>query len=129
LGTAVEVALAIIQGPSAEMSRGVIKRPGGNSRIIVCAGGPCTYGPGSVLHSLNHPNYLHLQKSALKWMDNLGSEAHRRNTVVDILCAGIFRNCRGFVQGCFSSVLGMGFAFEAELVGVMMAVDIAFSLD
>lgn len=31
LGTAVEVALAIIQGPSAEMSRGVIKRPGGNS--------------------------------------------------------------------------------------------------
>lgn len=85
LGTAVEVALAIIQGPSAEMSRGVIKRPGGNSRIIVCAGGPCTYGPGSVPHSLNHPNYLHLQKSALKWMDNLGSEAHRRNTVVDIL--------------------------------------------
>ena len=42
-------------------------------------------------------------------------------------CAGIFRNCRGFVQGCFSSVLVMGFAFEAELVGVMMAVDIAFS--
>lgn len=31
------------------------------------------------------------------------------------------------MQGCFSSVLGMGFAFEAELVGVMMAVDIAFS--
>ncbi|XP_047970373.1 protein transport protein SEC23-like [Salvia hispanica] len=88
LGTAVEVALAIIQGPSAEMSRGVVKRPGGNSRIIVCAGGPCTYGPGSVPHSLNHPNYLHMQKSALKWMDNLGSEAHRRNTVVDILCAG-----------------------------------------
>ncbi|KAL1565168.1 Protein transport protein Sec23A [Salvia divinorum] len=88
LGTAVEVALAIIQGPSAEMSRGVVKRPGGNSRIIVCAGGPCTYGPGSVPHSLNHPNYLHLQKSALKWMANLGSEAHRRNTVVDILCAG-----------------------------------------
>ncbi|KAM7249822.1 hypothetical protein ACFE04_019601 [Oxalis oulophora] len=46
LGTAVEVALAIIQGPSAEMSRGVIFRAGGNSRIIVCAGGPNTYGPG-----------------------------------------------------------------------------------
>lgn len=88
LGTAVEVALAIIQGPSPEMSRGVVKRPGGNSRIIVCAGGPCTYGSGSVPHSVNHPNYLHLQKSALKWMDNLGCEAHRRNTVVDILCAG-----------------------------------------
>ncbi|KAL1550314.1 Protein transport protein Sec23A [Salvia divinorum] len=88
LGAAVEVALAIIQGPSAEMSRGVVKRPGGNGRIIVCAGGPCTYGPGSIPHSLNHPNYLHLQKSALKWMDNLGCEAHRHNTVVDILCAG-----------------------------------------
>lgn len=25
---------------------GVVKRPGGNSRIIVCAGGPNTYGPG-----------------------------------------------------------------------------------
>lgn len=39
--------------------------------------------------------------------------------------AGILINCIGFVQGCFSSVLGMGFAFEAELVGVMMAVDIS----
>ncbi|KAA8549015.1 hypothetical protein F0562_000699 [Nyssa sinensis] len=66
LGTAVEVALAIIQGPSAEMSRGVVKRSGGNSRIIVCAGGPNTYGPGSVPHSFSHPNYPHLEKTALK---------------------------------------------------------------
>ncbi|KAI4301592.1 hypothetical protein L6164_034855 [Bauhinia variegata] len=88
LGTAVEVALAIIQGPSAELSRGVIKRSGGNSRIIVCAGGPNTYGPGSVPHSFSHPNYPYLEKTALKWMDNLGHEAHRHNTVVDILCAG-----------------------------------------
>ncbi|KAJ6320049.1 hypothetical protein OIU78_015441 [Salix suchowensis] len=88
LGTAVEVALAIIQGPSAEMSRGVVKRAGGNSRIIMCAGGPNTYGPGSVPHSLSHPNYPHLEKTALKWMENLGREAHRNNTVVDILCAG-----------------------------------------
>ncbi|GMN52188.1 hypothetical protein TIFTF001_021339 [Ficus carica] len=88
LGTAVEVALAIIQGPSAEISRGVIKRSGGNSRIIVCAGGPNTYGPGSVPHSFSHPNYPHMEKSALKWMENLGREAHRHNTVVDILCAG-----------------------------------------
>uniref|UniRef100_A0A5B7A3J0 Protein transport protein SEC23 n=1 Tax=Davidia involucrata TaxID=16924 RepID=A0A5B7A3J0_DAVIN len=88
LGTAVEVALAIIQGPSAEMSRGVVKRSGGNCRIIVCAGGPNTYGPGSVPHSFSHPNYPHMEKTALKWMENLGSEAHRHNTVVDILCAG-----------------------------------------
>ncbi|ONI14696.1 hypothetical protein PRUPE_3G002800 [Prunus persica] len=88
LGTAVEVALAIVQGPSGEMSRGVIKRSGGNSRIIVCAGGPNTYGPGSVPHSFSHPNYPHMEKTALKWMEHLGHEAHRHNTVVDILCAG-----------------------------------------
>ncbi|KAG9148944.1 hypothetical protein Leryth_023764 [Lithospermum erythrorhizon] len=88
VGTAVEVALAIIQGPSAEMSRGVVKRPGGCSRIIVCAGGPNTYGPGSVPYSFSHPNYLHLEKTAMKWMDNLGREAHRHNTIIDILSAG-----------------------------------------
>ncbi|XP_031111656.1 protein transport protein sec23-1 [Ipomoea triloba] len=88
LGTAVEVALAIIQGPSAEMSRGVVKRPGGNSRIIVCAGGPNTCGPGSVPYSFSHPNYPHMEKTALKWMENLGREAHRHSTVIDILCAG-----------------------------------------
>ncbi|KAK2649839.1 hypothetical protein Ddye_017328 [Dipteronia dyeriana] len=88
LGVAVEVALAIIQGPSAEMSRGVVKRAGGNSRIVVCAGGPNTYGPGSVPHSFSHPNYPHMEKTALKWMELLGREAHRNSTVVDILCAG-----------------------------------------
>ncbi|KAJ7973149.1 Protein transport protein SEC23 [Quillaja saponaria] len=88
LGTAVEVALAIIQGPTAEISRGVVKRSGGNSRIIVCAGGPNTYGPGSVPHSFNHPNYPHMEKTSMKWMEHLGDEARRHNTVVDILCAG-----------------------------------------
>lgn len=89
LGTAVEVALAIIRGPStSEMSRGVVKRGVGNSRIVVCTGGPNTFGPGSVPYSLSHPNYPHMEKTALKWMQNLGSEANRHNTVVDILCAG-----------------------------------------
>lgn len=88
LGTAVEAALAIIQGPSAEMSRGVVKRSGGNSRIIVCAGGPNTYGPGSVPHSFNHPNYPYLEKTAIKWMEQLGQSAHQQHTLVDILCAG-----------------------------------------
>ncbi|XP_014495943.1 protein transport protein SEC23 [Vigna radiata var. radiata] len=88
LGTAVEVALAIIQGPSADLSRGVVKRSGGNSRIIVCAGGPNTYGPGSVPHSFSHPNYPYREKIAIKWMENLGREAHRHNTIIDVLCAG-----------------------------------------
>ncbi|KAI4319918.1 hypothetical protein MLD38_033457 [Melastoma candidum] len=88
LGAAVEVAMAIVQVPSAEVSRGVIKRAGGSSRIIVCAGGPCTLGPGSVPHSFTHPNYAHFERTATKWMDHLGREAHRHNTMVDILCAG-----------------------------------------
>uniref|UniRef100_A0A7N0UWI4 Protein transport protein SEC23 n=2 Tax=Kalanchoe fedtschenkoi TaxID=63787 RepID=A0A7N0UWI4_KALFE len=88
LGAAVEVAMAIIRGPSAEITGGVVKRVGGNSRIIVCAGGPNTYGPGSVPHSLTHPNYPHLEKTALKWMDNLGRKAQRHDIVIDILCAG-----------------------------------------
>ncbi|KAM7274981.1 hypothetical protein ACFE04_016847 [Oxalis oulophora] len=88
LGAAVEFALAIIQGPSAEFSRGVVKRVGGNSRVIVCAGGPTTYGPGSVPYSQSHQNYPHMEKTALKFMEHLGREAHRQNTVVDILCAG-----------------------------------------
>lgn len=88
LGTAVEVALALIQGPSAEMSRGTVKRSGGNSRIMICAGGPNTFGPGSVPYSLNHPNYAYLEKKAVKWMDHLGREARRHDTVVDVLCAG-----------------------------------------
>ncbi|XP_077240522.1 sec23/Sec24 protein transport family protein [Tasmannia lanceolata] len=88
IGTAVEVALAIIQGPSSEMSRGVVKRSGGNCRIMVCAGGPNTFGPGAVPHSFSHPNYPYMEKTALKWMEHLGHEAHRHGTVVDILCAG-----------------------------------------
>lgn len=76
------------KGPSAEIYRGIVKGPGGNSRIIVCAAGPNTYGPGSVPHSLSHPNYAYLEKNALKWMDHLGKEALRQHTVVDILCAG-----------------------------------------
>lgn len=88
LGTAVEVALAIIQGPSAEMSRGILKRTGGSGRIIVCAAGPTTYGPGSVPHSFGHPNYPYMEKKAIKWMEDLGREAHRHDTVIDILCAG-----------------------------------------
>ncbi|EPS62978.1 hypothetical protein M569_11809, partial [Genlisea aurea] len=88
LGAAVEVALGVIRGPSGETSRGVVKRHGGSSRIIVCPGGPCTYGPGSVPHSMSHPNYAYMENSASKWMENLGRQARRGNTVVDIICAG-----------------------------------------
>ncbi|XP_074580282.1 protein transport protein SEC23 A-like [Curcuma longa] len=88
IGTAVEVALAIIRGPSADMTRGIIKRSGGNCRIIACIGGPNTYGPGSVPHSVSHPNYAYMERTAMKWMEHLGQEALRHETTVDILCAG-----------------------------------------
>ncbi|XP_047334224.1 protein transport protein SEC23 [Impatiens glandulifera] len=84
LGTAVEVAFGIIQGPSAD----IVKRNAVNARVIVCAGGPNTFGPGSVPHSVSHPNYPYMEKTALKWMENLGREAHRNNIVTDILIAG-----------------------------------------
>ena len=40
-------------------------------------------------------------------------------------CGGIFRNCRGFSKGCFAKYLGIKFAFEAELLGFIMAIEIA----
>ncbi|XP_071697680.1 protein transport protein SEC23 A-like isoform X1 [Rutidosis leptorrhynchoides] len=88
MGVAIEVALTIIQGPSGEMSQGGLKKPGGSNRIIVCAGGPNTRGPGYVPHSFSHPNYPHMEKTALKWMEHLGREARKCNTLIDILCAG-----------------------------------------
>ncbi|KAF3789123.1 transport protein SEC23-1 [Nymphaea thermarum] len=88
LGVAVEVALAIIQGPSADAYHGAVKRAGGSCRILVCAGGPNTYGPGSVPHSFTHPNYAYMEKTAMKWMEQLGHKAHLHDIVVDILCAG-----------------------------------------
>ncbi|KAH7365154.1 hypothetical protein KP509_18G011400 [Ceratopteris richardii] len=88
MGAAVEIALSLIQGPSMEMSRSMVKRTGGCSRILVCAGGPNTLGQGSVPHSQSHPNYLYLEKKAIKQMEYLGQEARRQDAVVDILCAG-----------------------------------------
>ena len=40
-------------------------------------------------------------------------------------CGGIFRNSRGFVKGCFASYVGISFAFEAEIMGFILAVEIA----
>lgn len=40
-------------------------------------------------------------------------------------CGGVFRNSRGFVQGCFSVNMGIAFAFEAELLAVILAIEAA----
>lgn len=88
MGTAVEVALSLIQGPSIEMPRSMVKKSGGCSRLLVCAGGPNTLGQGSVPHSQSHPNYMYLERKAIKQMEHLGQEARRQDAVVDILCAG-----------------------------------------
>ncbi|KAI5061767.1 hypothetical protein GOP47_0024272 [Adiantum capillus-veneris] len=88
MGTAVEIALSLIQGPSMEMPRSMVKKSGGCSRVLVCVGGPNTLGQGSVPHSQSHPSYMYLEKKAIKQMEHLGQEARRQDAVVDILCAG-----------------------------------------
>ena len=39
---------------------------------------------------------------------------------------GIFRNCRGFVHGCFVIPIGLAFAFEAKLVATIQAISFAY---
>ena len=38
-------------------------------------------------------------------------------------CVDVFRICRGFVKDCFAIPLGVCFAFEAELVVVIHAIE------
>ncbi|KAK3198527.1 hypothetical protein Dsin_021942 [Dipteronia sinensis] len=39
---------------------------------------------------------------------------------------GVFRNCQTFVKGCFAVHLGQVFAFEAELLAALMAINFAW---
>ncbi|KAK3189490.1 hypothetical protein Dsin_029051 [Dipteronia sinensis] len=41
-------------------------------------------------------------------------------------CWGVFRNCRALVKGCFAVPLGQVFAFEAELLAALMAINLAW---
>ncbi|XP_057789601.1 uncharacterized protein LOC131006461 [Salvia miltiorrhiza] len=42
------------------------------------------------------------------------------------ICAGgVFRDWRGLVRGCFHVEGGIGFAFEAELLGIILAIEFA----
>ena len=38
-------------------------------------------------------------------------------------CGGIFKTCQGFVKGCFSAYLGICSAFEAEIMGLILAIE------
>jgi protein transport protein SEC23 len=87
-GTAVEVVLALIQGPATELPVNTSKRSGGRSRVLLCVGGPTTLGPGSLPYSTTHPNYAYMEKKAIKHMEHLGQEARRLDIAVDIMCAG-----------------------------------------
>ncbi|XP_002968157.2 protein transport protein SEC23 [Selaginella moellendorffii] len=85
LGTAVDVALALIQGPSTQI---MAKRSSGNSHVLVCAAGPNTLGPGSLPQFENHPNYAYIEANSIKYMERLGRKARLSDTAVDVLCAG-----------------------------------------
>ena len=43
-----------------------------------------------------------------------------------IVSAGVFRTCRGFVKGCFVADMGVGYALEAEIWAVIIAIEVAF---
>lgn len=103
-----------MQGPSAEMPRGVVQRYGGHSRRLVCAAGLNTHDPRAVPHSLSHPNYPYLEKkTATKWMEHLGKEAHRQHKVVSILCAGTCPFIVIFLQPL--ALMGVSFFFMMTL--------------
>lgn len=40
-----------------------------------------------------------------------------------LTCGGVFRNCLAFVSICFHVKLGSDFAFEAELVATIFALE------
>ena len=41
-------------------------------------------------------------------------------------CGGIFRTCRWFIKGCFSLILGIRLAFEAKVMGFILAIEFAY---
>ena len=43
-------------------------------------------------------------------------------------CGENFRICRGFTKGCFSWSLGVGYAFQAELIRLIFAIEKAKDL-
>lgn len=88
LGSAVEVVLTLIQGPATELPGSAGRRSGGRSRVLLCVGGPTTLGPGSLPSNDTHPNFVYLEKKAIKYMEHLGQEARRLDVACDVLCAG-----------------------------------------
>eukprot|EP00850_Spirogloea_muscicola_P015664 SM000122S25771 [mRNA] locus=s122:246584:251015:+ [translate_table: standard] len=88
LGAAVEVALALVRGPATDLPRAAMRRTGGSSRLIVCAGGPATRGPGAIAVPEGHATFPHSEERAMAHMERLGHEARRLECAVDLLCAG-----------------------------------------
>eukprot|EP00897_Mesotaenium_endlicherianum_P002932 jgi/Mesen1/2667/ME000167S01817 len=95
MGVAIQVALALVRGPASELPRSPMKRSGGISRVIACAGGPPTHGPGGVSLAATGAapatteEQVYEHRSAVKFMEGLGREARRLETAVDVLmCCG-----------------------------------------
>ncbi|KAK3221853.1 hypothetical protein Dsin_008878 [Dipteronia sinensis] len=43
-------------------------------------------------------------------------------------CRGVFWTCKSFVKACFAVLLGQVFAFEAELLAALLAINYAWNL-
>ena len=59
----------------------------------------------------------------LGWIKVNIIDGETRGSTVVAGCGGIFKNCRGFVKGCFSILLVNGFAFEAELLSCLTVIE------
>ncbi|GAQ89659.1 Vesicle coat complex COPII [Klebsormidium nitens] len=88
LGVAVEVALALIRGPASDIVRSSRGQPGGNGRILVCAAGPVTEGPGSIPAHEAHPAFQYELQRAAQHMAGLGRQAKQLEVAIDVLAAG-----------------------------------------
>lgn len=63
-------------------------QPGGNGRIVVCAAGPVTEGPGSIPTHEAHPSFAYELERAAQHMAGLGRAAKQLEVAVDVLAAG-----------------------------------------
>lgn len=75
-------------GPASDVVRSTRGQPGGNGRILVCAAGPVTEGPGSIPAHEAHPAFQYELQRAAQHMAGLGRQAKQLEVAIDVLAAG-----------------------------------------
>jgi protein transport protein SEC23 len=75
-------------GPASEAVRSSRGQPGGSGRILVCAAGPVTQGPGAIPCHAGHPSFEYAVQQARQHMAGLARQAKQLEVAIDVLCAG-----------------------------------------